>query len=70
MYAQVLNSSGTVLATLQTLNNASTQNTWTKATYSLLAYKGQTIRIYFKGTNDVSLPTSFFVDDVSVNVCQ
>jgi kumamolisin len=70
MYARVLNSSGTVLATLQTLNNASTANTWTKSTFNLLAYKGQTIRVYFKVTTDVSLPTSFFIDDVSLNVCQ
>ena len=70
MYVQVLNSSGAVLGTLQTLNNASTGNTWTKSTFSLLAYKGQTVRIYFKVTTDPSLVTSFFVDDVSLNVCR
>ncbi|HUS15035.1 MAG TPA: hypothetical protein VM536_08475, partial [Chloroflexia bacterium] len=70
LYAQVQNSTGGVLTTLQTLNNASTNNVWTKSTFNLLAYKGQTVRIYFKGTNDVSLPTNFFVDDVSLNVCQ
>ena len=48
LYAQVLNSSGAMLATLQTMTNASTKNTWTKSTYNLLAYKGQTIRVYFK----------------------
>lgn len=69
MYAQIRNSSGTLLTTLQTLNNASTNNIWTKSTFSLLAYKGQTIRVYFKATTDVSLPTSFFVDDVSLNTC-
>jgi hypothetical protein len=69
LYAQVLNSSGGVLTTLQTLSNNSTKNTWVKSTFNLLAYKGQTVRIYFKGTNDVSLPTSFFIDDVSLNVC-
>ncbi len=69
LYARVLNSSGGVLATLQTLNNASPNNVWTKSTFNLLAYKGQTVRIYFKGTNDVSLPTSFFIDDVSLNTC-
>jgi hypothetical protein len=69
MYAQVRNTSGTVLATLQTLNNTGPQNTWTRSTFNLLAYAGQTVRIYFRATNDVSLPTSFFVDDVSLNVC-
>jgi hypothetical protein len=70
MYVQVLNSSGGVLATLQTVNNSAAQNTWLQSTCNLLAYKGQTIRIYFRATNDVSLPTAFFVDDVSLNVCQ
>ena len=66
--AQVRNTSGTVLATLQSLSNGSTKNTWVKSTYSLNSYKGQTIRVYFSGTNDSSLPTSFFLDDVSVAV--
>ncbi len=70
MYTQVLNSSGGLLATLQTINDGSTRNTWVNPTFNLLAYKGQTIRIYFKGTTDSSLPTSFFVDDVSLNTCQ
>lgn len=70
MYAQVLNSSGGLLGTLQTLSNNSTKNTWTQPSFNLLAYKGQTVRIYFKVTTDVSLPTSFFIDDVSLNVCR
>lgn len=69
-YAQVLDANGNLLTTLQSLNDGSTANTWTKSTYSLLAYKGQTVRIYFKLTTDSSLTTSFFVDDVSLNVCQ
>jgi hypothetical protein len=67
---QVLNSSGGVLATLKTISNTNTRNTWVKETFDLTAYKGQTIRVYFKGTTDSSLLTSFFVDDVSLNVCQ
>ncbi len=70
MYVQVYNTSGTLLGTLQTISNASTSGTYTKSTYSLLAYKGQTVRLQFRATNDSSLPTNFFVDDVSLNVCQ
>ncbi len=69
LYARVLNSSGTTLATLQTMSNADTQNTWKQSSFNLLAYKGQTVRVYFKGTTDSSLTTSFFVDDVSLNIC-
>jgi hypothetical protein len=69
LYARVLNTSGATLATLQTITNASAKGVWTKSTYNLLAYKGQTVRVYFKGTTDSSLITSFFVDDVSLNIC-
>ena len=70
LYARVQNSSGTNLATLETRSNADVQNTWTKSTFNLLAYKGQTVRIHFQGTTDRLYPTSFFVDDVSLNTCQ
>jgi len=37
-------------------------------TFDLVAYAGQTIRIYFSSVNDFSLTTSFLIDDVSVQV--
>lgn len=67
--AQVLNTSGAVLGTLQTLSDGNAANTWTKSTYSLLAYRGQTVRIAFQLTNNSSRTTSFFLDDVSLNTC-
>ncbi len=70
LYVQILNSSGGLLGTVQTLNDSSTKNTWTHPSFDVSAYRGQTIRVYFKATTDSSLTTSFFIDDVSVNVCQ
>jgi hypothetical protein len=70
LYTRILNTSGTTLATLQTLNDGSTASTCVHPSFDLTAYKGQTIRVYFRATNDSSLSTSFFVDDVSVNICQ
>lgn len=67
LYAQVRNTSGSALSTLLTVNDG-TASGWVQHSYSLLNYKGQTIQIAFKGTNDVSNPTSFFVDDVSLQV--
>ena len=69
MYVEVRSTSGTLLGTLQTLNNASPHNVWTQSTLSVLPWKGQTVRIQFRATNDISLPTSFFVDDVALNSC-
>jgi hypothetical protein len=70
LYTRIQNSSGTTLATLQTVNDGSTANTWVHASFDLTAYKGQTIRVAFVATTDRSQATTFFVDDVSVNVCQ
>ena len=53
------------LATLATFSNASAKHTWAKQTVSLAAYAGQTVRVQFEATTDGSLPSTFFVDDVS-----
>lgn len=69
LYIEVRNTSGTLLATLTTFSN---QNSGTagayvlRGPYSLSSFAGQTVRIQFRGTNDVTLPTSFRIDDVTV----
>jgi len=76
MYAEVRNTSGTVLTTLKTLSNldktstVNTGGTWVQYTYDLAAYKGQTIQLNFRGTEDTSAKTDFFVDDVTLNITQ
>ena len=68
-FIEVRNTSGTLLATLATFSN---QNSGTagvyvlRGPYNLAAFAGQTVRIQFRATNDITLPTSFRVDDVSV----
>src|SRR5258706_7285133 len=65
---QVRNSSGTVLATLATYSNANAASGFSQKSFSLLAYKGQTIQIYLVGAEDTTLQTSFVVDDFALNV--
>ncbi|RKG96235.1 serine protease [Corallococcus sp. CA053C] len=65
---QVRNSAGTVLATLATYSNLDKGTAYVQRTFDLAAYKGQTIRVYFNGTEDSSLKTSFFIDDTAVNI--
>ncbi len=69
LFVEVRNTSGTLLGTLATFSN---QNSGTagvyvlRGPYNLGGFAGQTVRIQFRSTTDVSLPTSFRVDDVSV----
>lgn len=66
-YVRLYNTSGTLVATLKTRSNKDTRNTWVQDSISLASYAGQTLRIAFVTTTDISLTTSFFVDDVEVN---
>ncbi|MBP7867971.1 MAG: pre-peptidase C-terminal domain-containing protein [Acidobacteria bacterium] len=66
---QLVNTSGTVLATLGTVTNldkTSSASTYVQKSYSVLSYKGQTVKVRFKATNGSSYVTTFRVDDVSL----
>jgi subtilisin family serine protease len=67
LQVQIRNSSNTVLATLATYSNLNANSTYALKTFSLNAFRGQTIRVYFLGTEDSSLQTSFVIDDTAVN---
>src|SRR5262249_27648763 len=65
---QVLNSSGTVLATLATYSNLNHNTGYAQHTFSLASYAGQSVKIKFTGAEDYTLQTSFVLDDTAVNV--
>jgi hypothetical protein len=67
LQVQVRNSANTVLATLATYSNLNKSTGYVLKSFDLSAFKGQTIRIYFLGTEDSSLQTSFVIDDTAVN---
>ena len=64
----VKNSSGTTLGTLATYSNANAASGYQIRSFSLLPYKGQSVRLHFNMTEDSSLQTSFVVDKVSLQV--
>jgi Zn-dependent metalloprotease len=70
LFVEVRNSAGTLLATLATysnLNKAAASTTYTqRGPFSLLAYKGQTVRVQFRTTTDSSASTTFRVDTAAV----
>ena len=65
---QIRNQSGTVITTLATYSNLNAAAGYSQSSFDLLAYKGQTIQIYFVGIEDSSLKTSFVLDDFALNV--
>ena len=69
LFVEVRSTSGTLLATLATfsnLNGAAAGAYTLRGPHSLASFAGQTVRIQFRATTDVSLITTFRVDDVSV----
>jgi hypothetical protein len=65
---QVLNTSGTVLATLGTFSNLNHAAGYSQKSFSMNSFIGQTVIIRFTGTEDSSLQTSFVLDDINLNV--
>ncbi len=63
---QVLNPTGTLLQTLATHSNLNKTSGYVLRTFSVLSFKGQTIRIRFLGTENASLKTTFLLDDTSL----
>jgi Bacterial Ig domain len=63
---ELRNSSNAVVATLATYSNLNAPGGYTQKTFDLLAYKGQSLRVYFKGVEGSQVATSFIVDDVSL----
>ncbi len=65
---QIRNTSGTVLSTLATYSNLNHATGYSQKSFNVTSFKGQTVQIFLVGTEDVSLQTSFVVDDFTLNV--
>jgi subtilisin family serine protease len=65
---EVRSSTGATLATLATWSNLDATGTYAQRSFDLGAWKGQTVRVYLRGSEDASLQTSFLVDDAAVTV--
>ncbi len=68
LFVEVRNTSGTLLTTRATYSNLNktTQGVYSQKSFSLAAYKGQTVRIQFRSTMDSSITSTFRVDDVTL----
>jgi Zn-dependent metalloprotease len=62
---QIRNSANAVLSTLATFSNLNA-GAYRQVCHNVGAFAGQTVRVFFTGTEDSSLQTSFFIDDTSL----
>jgi len=72
LYVRIRDASGTTIVTVQHLDNTDPRNVWQQTEfvwYGVSAYAGQTIQIDFLGTTDWLLPTAFYIDEVSFEIC-
>lgn len=63
---QVRDTNNAVLGTLATYSNLNKGTSFLEKSFSLAAYKGKTVRIYFLGVEGSTVATSFIVDDVTL----
>ena len=68
LFVEVRNTTGALLSTPATYSNAdeTTAGNYSQKSLGLAAWRGQTVRLQFRATTDVILPTSFRIDDVSL----
>ena len=68
LQVQLVNGSGTVLATLNTFSNLNANTGYAEHTDNLAAYAGQTVTLLFTGVQTSSTETSFVVGEADLNV--
>ncbi len=66
MRAQVV--TGSTTTTLATYSNLNKNASYVQKSFDLTAYKGQAVTVRFTSTEDVTLQTSFVVDDTALTV--
>jgi hypothetical protein len=68
LFVEVRSTSGALLATLGTFSNLNktTAGNYIQRSFSVAAYRGQTVRIQFRSTMDSSITSTFRVDNVSL----
>lgn len=68
LQVQVLNSVGSVLATLGTFSNLNAVTGYAQHTFSLASFAGQTVTLKLTGAEDSIDQTSFVVDDTALDI--
>jgi zinc metalloprotease ZmpA len=54
--------------TLATYSNLNKNSTYVQKSFNLSSFAGQTVNVNFTGTEDISLQTSFVIDDTALTL--
>jgi hypothetical protein len=65
LQVQIRSTGNAVLSTLATFSNLNA-GAYRQVCNNVGGFAGQTVRVFFNGTEDSSLQTSFFIDDTSL----
>lgn len=65
---EIRTESGQLLETLATYSNVDASHDYSEEEFDFTRYAGQTVRIFFVGTEDSSQPTWFLLDDLTLTV--
>jgi hypothetical protein len=65
-FIEVRDTSNVLLGTIGTFSNLDESAGYVQKSFSLAAFRGQAIRLFFRHSNDGSLNTRFLLDDVSL----
>ncbi|MBL0313290.1 MAG: M4 family metallopeptidase [Holophagaceae bacterium] len=65
---QIRNTAGAILQTLATYSNLNAAAGYTVYNFNVAAFKGQTVQVYFLGTEDSAISTGFILDKVNLVV--
>ncbi len=66
LQVQIRNAAGNPLRTLEVLTDGDLSTEWQQSTFSVSGYAGEKLQLSFQAQTDDTNPTSFFIDDVSV----
>ncbi len=69
LYVQILDEDDNALATLQEVHDGASSGQWTSAVFDVSAFQGRRIQVVFVVTGDDSNVTSFYIDDVKLEIC-
>ncbi|HEY64435.1 MAG TPA: hypothetical protein G4O02_07670 [Caldilineae bacterium] len=66
---EIRDGAGNLLGTVYTLDNTAITSTWSSpVTIDMRPYRGNTIQVHFKLVNDAANPTTFYIDEVGLEV--